>query len=163
MRLLFIIFVVVPIVEILLLLEVSDRIGGLNTVLAVVLTAFIGINMLKHQGISTLFRAKQRMSNGQIPAQEIIEGLFLAFGGALLLTPGFITDAVGFMCLIGPSRRLMARYLISDGRWSRMFPGQVFFHGPSAGRANHPKSDIFEGEFTRDGANEDKLEHKKNP
>jgi len=124
---LFLIFVAVPICEMLLLFEVADHIGGLQTVGLVMLTAVIGIQVLKQQGLSTITRAQQRLDSGELPAQEIMEGLFLAVGGAFLLTPGFITDTVGFLCLIGPTRRTMVRWLIRSGKIT------VF----TAGRGSH--------------------------
>ena len=93
MRALFLIFIIVPIVEMLLLFEVSDHIGGLSTVGLVVLTAAIGIQILKQQGLSTFSRANRRLESGELPGQEIIEGLFLAVGGAFLLTPGLSRTA----------------------------------------------------------------------
>ena len=88
-RFLLLAFVVVPLVEMLLLFEVSDHIGGLSTVLLVVLTAVIGIQILKQQGFSTLLRANERLASGELPAQEIIEGMMLAAAGV-----GFMSFAV---------------------------------------------------------------------
>ena len=76
--------------EVYLLIEVGGYIGAGWTILLVVLTATIGVNLLRQQGISTLMRANQVMSQGQVPAMEMMEGLFLAVGGALLITPGFL-------------------------------------------------------------------------
>ncbi len=107
-----IIFVVMPIAEMWLLIEVGGRIGALPTIGLVLLTAMVGLALLRQQGTSTLAKANQRMQSGGIPAQEMAEGLFLAVGGALLLTPGFITDAIGFACLIPGLRQwLLARLL----------------------------------------------------
>src|SRR5690606_39234642 len=89
-------FIVIPIAELLLILSVADLIGGWATLGLVILTAFIGINVLKRQGLSTLLGAQDRLRSGQLPAQEIVEGMLLAFAGAMLLTPGFITDTIGF-------------------------------------------------------------------
>ncbi|WP_460227079.1 FxsA family protein [Aurantivibrio infirmus] len=101
-----------PIAEMWLLIEVGGRIGALPTIGLVLLTAMVGLALLRQQGTSTLARANQRMQSGGIPAQEMAEGLFLAVGGALLLTPGFITDAIGFACLIPGLRQwLLARLL----------------------------------------------------
>ena len=113
MRFLFLFFIAVPLIE--LLFEVSDRIGGLPTVGLVVATAVIGVQILKRQGLSTLLRANQRLQSGELPAQEIVEGMMLAGAGALLLTPGFITDTIGFMLLTGPIRRMLARKIINSG------------------------------------------------
>lgn len=115
MRFLFMFFIAVPLVEMLLLFEVSDQIGGLSTLGLVVLTAVIGVQVLKQQGFSTLSRANARMSSGQLPAQEIIEGMLLAAAGALLLTPGFITDTLGFVFLAAPLRRPIAARLLRSG------------------------------------------------
>ncbi|WP_421866182.1 FxsA family protein [Motiliproteus sp.] len=105
MPFLFLIFVVVPLIEIVLLINVGQAIGAWYTIGLVLLSAFIGVNMLRLQGLSTLLRARSRMESGEIPAQEMIEGIILAVGGALLVTPGFVTDFIGFCCLIPVTRR----------------------------------------------------------
>ncbi len=91
-------------------------IGGWITLGLVVLTAVVGVQILKQQGLATFSRANQRLDHGEMPGQEIIEGLFLAVGGAFLLTPGFITDTLGFIFLIGPLRRLIVKALIKSGK-----------------------------------------------
>ena len=105
-------FLIIPIIEVYLLIEVGQQIGAGWTVLLVVLTAVVGVNLLRHQGISTLMRANQSMSQGQMPAMEMMEGLFLAVGGALLITPGFFTDVIGFICLLPFTRRGIIHYLL---------------------------------------------------
>ncbi len=110
---LLILFIGVPLVEIYLLIQVGGLIGAGWTVFLVLLTAVIGTALLRQQGLSTLFRARQTMESGGVPALELLEGLMLAIGGALLLTPGFITDAVGFACLLPLSRQLMVRLVLS--------------------------------------------------
>jgi len=152
---LFLIFLVVPIVEMLLLFRVADHIGGLNTVGLVVLTAVIGIQILKQQGLATFTRANRRLESGEIPGQEILEGLLLAVGGAFLLTPGFITDTVGFILLIGPSRRALAHWLIRTGRIAAFTSnrgGSMFtytnFNDRERGGSDDP--DVYEGEYTRE-------------
>ncbi|MEZ5524650.1 MAG: FxsA family protein [Pseudomonadales bacterium] len=109
MKFLFLLFIVMPVVEITLLIKVGQQIGALNTAGLVVLTAIIGSFMLRQQGLSTLFRAQERINSGQIPLQEMLEGIFLAVGGALLITPGFVTDLFGFLCLIPATRRGIVR------------------------------------------------------
>ncbi len=115
MRILFTIFVLAPILEMWLLIEVGSLIGALPTIGCVLLTAMIGAALLRQQGLSTLLSARQRMEQGQVPAREIVAGLLLAIGGALLLTPGFITDAVGFVCLIRPLREALIDELLRRG------------------------------------------------
>lgn len=113
MRFLFLLFVIVPIAEMWILIEVGQWLGALPTILLVMLTAVMGISLLRWQGLSTLARAQQRMQQGQMPAQEMLEGIALAVGGALLLTPGFMTDAFGFACLIPWSRRKLAALAVA--------------------------------------------------
>ncbi|MCR8923643.1 FxsA family protein [Dasania sp. GY-MA-18] len=115
MRILFFLFVLIPIAEIMLLIEVGDHIGGLNTVALVLLTAIIGAGLLRKQGLDTLLRANQRMAQGEIPIKEMLSGIVLAVGGALLLTPGFITDALGFLCLLPLTRGWAIEHLIRKG------------------------------------------------
>jgi len=99
MRFLFILFLVIPVVEIYFLITVGSAIGAVTTVALILLTAFIGAFLVRAQGFSTLARVQMQMAKGEMPAIEIFEGLFLLVAGALLLTPGFITDAIGFACL----------------------------------------------------------------
>jgi len=142
-------FIAVPLLEMLLLFEVSDYIGGLWTIVFVVLTAVIGVQILKRQGFSTLTRANQRIGSGELPAQEIVEGLLLAFAGALLLTPGFITDTLGFICLTTPIRRLIAKRVINSGLL--MMAGnrsnKGFYWSSSRDFHRESGSSTFDGEF----------------
>jgi len=98
-------FVAVPVVELVVLIKVGAMIGALQTVALVFLTAILGAWLLKQQGMATLTRARQRMNSGELPAQEVAEGLILAAGGAMLLTPGFMTDLFGFTCLLPFTRQ----------------------------------------------------------
>ena len=98
----------VPMIEIYILIEVGRAIGSVSTVTLVVLTAVAGAWLLRWQGLVTLARVRSAVERGEIPALELIEGLLLLITGALLLTPGFVTDAVGFAVLIAPLRRLVA-------------------------------------------------------
>ena len=108
-----ILFVVIPLVELYFLIVVGGMIGALWTVILVLVTAFIGVNLLRMQGMSTLSRAQRTMEHGQIPAMEMMEGVALAVAGVLLITPGFITDAIGFLCLIPASRQAIIRFLMA--------------------------------------------------
>lgn len=105
-------FITIPIVEMYVLIEVGSALGALPTIALVFLTAILGLALLRQQGAATLLRAVRRMDQGGLPAQEMLEGIVLAVGGALLLTPGFVTDALGFACLFPPTRRLFLRQLL---------------------------------------------------
>lgn len=129
MRLLFLLFIIVPVIEMWLLIQVGSKIGALSTIALVLITAAAGLALLRQQGTDTLMRLNQRMENGQLPAGEVLEGVILAIGGALLLTPGFITDLVGFICLLPVSRALIVKALIrqglvmaADGRGGGFYP-----------------------------------------
>lgn len=150
-------FIVIPIAELLLLFEVADLIGGLATLGLVIVTAFVGFNVLRIQGFSTLNRANQRMAGGELPGQEIVEGLLLAFAGALLLTPGLITDSIGFALLTPPIRRRLAARMMRNGTGffvrGMRGKGSAFgagFSGFRGGRSSGPDKsdgDTIDGEI----------------
>jgi len=101
-------FVAMPIIEIAVLLRIGSALGWLPTLAIVILTAILGTAMLRQQGLATINTARQRLDAGEMPAQQLLEGMMLLIGGVLLLTPGFVTDAFGFACLIPWSRRWLA-------------------------------------------------------
>ena len=114
MQMLFLFFLIVPFVEIYVLLEVGGLIGAFPTIFLVVFTAVLGAWLLRRQGFATWRRFQENLRQGQIPAYEMIEGPILLVGGALLLTPGFFTDLLGFACLMPPIRRKIAHYVIEN-------------------------------------------------
>ncbi|NKB34210.1 MAG: hypothetical protein GKR91_14050 [Pseudomonadales bacterium] len=154
-RFLLLIFIIVPLVEMMLLFEVADVIGGWSTLALVVLTAVIGVQILKRQGLSTLLRAQQRLQSGELPAQEIVEGMMLAGAGALLLTPGFITDTLGFIFLTGPLRRPIAWRIIRSGVVKAMgagaSSGSFEFRSSQSQSSYREQSNVYEGEYSEDG------------
>ena len=95
-----------------LLIAVAGYIQIWPTIGLVMLTAVIGVALLKRQGLATLTRGMNRMNSGEMPATEMAEGILLAIAGALLLTPGFVTDAIGFTLLFPPSRWLIAKEML---------------------------------------------------
>ncbi len=158
---LLILFVIMPVVEMWVLIEVGSQIGALTTIGLVLLTAMLGLALLRQQGVSTLMRANQRMQSGQLPAQEMVEGIFLAVGGALLLTPGFITDAVGFACLIPGLRQIIIGRLLKKAIFRATAGGAGFYNssrGPGADRGQG--DDIIEGEYRQESNRDD---HEKLP
>ncbi|MCG8436744.1 MAG: FxsA family protein [Pseudomonadales bacterium] len=101
--------------EVIVLAQVAGMIGWPVTIIATVTTALLGSFLFRRQGLDTWIRLNQKMQQGDMPGQEMVEGIMLLLGGALLITPGFITDAVGFALLLPTSRRLMARRIIAKG------------------------------------------------
>jgi len=146
---LFILFIVMPIAEIAVLIQVGGAIGAWTTIGIVILTAVIGTAMLRQQGIATLNKAQLRMQNGEMPAQQMLEGLLLLVGGVLLLTPGFITDFFGFCTLIPISRRFLAAKL-SAGALANMnvFVGGTQVNGGEGmrSRQHHTPGGIPDGQ-----------------
>lgn len=157
MPIIFLLFIIVPIIEITLLINVGQWIGVWYTVGLVLLSAFIGVNMLRIQSLSTLMRARQKMDQGEMPGQEMGEGIVLAVGGALLVTPGFVTDIVGFCCLIPYTRRALIRFvsqrmtvIASHQTVHQGSPFEPDFPPHRPGHHSRPNSgDVIDGEYTR--------------
>jgi UPF0716 protein FxsA len=105
---LLLLFLLVPLIEIYVMIKVGGIIGALPTVLLVVLTAVVGAALARLQGLATLQRLQATLARGETPAIEMFEGVLLLVGALLLLTPGFITDLLGFACLIPFTRRALA-------------------------------------------------------
>jgi selenocysteine lyase/cysteine desulfurase/UPF0716 family protein affecting phage T7 exclusion len=161
LRLLFLLFLVTPIVEMYLLIRVGQWIGAWPTIGLVAFTAVVGVALLRQQGFATLLRGQQRMAAGEMPAEEMMEGLALAVGGALLLTPGFATDTLGFALLLPFTRRALVRGLLRRGvvTVAGGFAG-AGYRGPGpAGPHVHRGPDgsrIIEGEWERADAPHDR-------
>ncbi|WP_105166762.1 FxsA family protein [Pseudoalteromonas sp. T1lg23B] len=113
-RILFVLFVVVPIIEIALLIQVSDIIGGFATIALVILTAMFGAKLVKTQGLSAYSDVQGQMARGQMPARELFTGLCVIIAGVLLMTPGIVTDALGFMLLTPAIRTMLAKTLMKQ-------------------------------------------------
>ncbi|MDH5409512.1 MAG: FxsA family protein [Gammaproteobacteria bacterium] len=143
-RILFILFISVPIVEIFLLIQVGDRIGAGWTIFLVILTAVIGASLLRLQGLATMRRLNECASRGEPPAIPMIEGGFLLVAGALLLTPGFFTDVVGFLFLVPPIRQQLAMAILKKGVWA--MAGQAGFRETRTDAKGHK---TLEGEYER--------------
>ena len=147
MRLVLALFIILPIVEMWILIEVGQWIGAPLTIAAVLATALAGAALLRREGSSTLARANERLGRGELPANEMLEGIALAIGGALLLTPGFVTDAVGFACLLPFTRRPVVAWLL------RNLPMQIISASTmSTSFSEPPQRDgpgVIEGEFER--------------
>lgn len=142
-RILLLIFLLVPLVEIYVLIEVGEVIGTITTVFLVVFTAVLGAQLIRFQGLTTFRRVQASVARGEVPALEMFEGVILLVSGALLLTPGFVTDAFGFLCLIPPIRR-----------WFILSVLKRHFVVPSSSAPREPERDhgprTLEGEFQRE-------------
>jgi len=142
---LLLVFVLVPLVEIYLLIKVGSVLGALPTVLLVVATAVIGVALLRYQGLYTLARVNDAMNRGELPAQPMMEGAVLLVCGALLLTPGLLTDVLGFLGLVPGVRR----WLVSN------FLKQALVPSPRGGGQERRGPTIIDGEYRREEKDED--------
>ncbi len=145
---LFLFFIGVPIIEISVFITVGDRIGLWPTLAAIFITAIIGASLLRAQGLAVLFRAQEHLNQGQLPIAEIFDGLCLLVAGAFLLTPGFVTDAVGFLLFVPPLRRwiggVIGALLVARGSVHVHGSGGQDFNGPQSGNETGP---IIDGDF----------------
>ncbi|WP_343561252.1 FxsA family protein [Kiloniella sp. b19] len=169
---LLLLFIGVPLIEIMIFIEVGEIIGGWNTLAFVILTAVIGTIMIRSQGLMTLARIQTELDAGQLPAREIFNGLCILVAGVLMLTPGFMTDTIGFLLLLPPFRSLIQGGLLNvmkkhgHVRFSTSGPGMRGFgsgqnagdrgdefHQGRAGDSENPwkqkqsSGDVIDGEF----------------
>ena len=98
----FLAFIIIPIVEISIFITIGSNIGILNTIAIILLTALIGIFLVRRQGLNLLFNAQKNLAQGILPKEEITGGIFLLISGLLLITPGFFTDCIGFAVFLKP-------------------------------------------------------------
>ena len=159
-------FIGVPILEISVFISVGEEIGLSWTLAIVILTAVTGTWMMKRQGLKTLFRLQSQLNQGQLPLREVFDGFCLLLAGAFLLTPGFVTDGVGFLLLISPFRSLIRAII------GRVVNARGKFYGPSTdnmGNLHEPFSKditrnvdgpVIDGEF-KDLTGQDKTEKPK--
>ena len=98
----FLLFILIPIIEISIFITIGSNIGILNTIAIILLTALIGIFLVRRRGLSILFNAQNNLSQGIMPTEEIKGGIFLLISGLLLITPGFFTDCIGFAIFLKP-------------------------------------------------------------
>ena len=106
-------FIVVPLVELYVILKVGDAIGAIWTILLLAADSVLGAILLRTQGRSVWRRFNTALADGKMPHREVIDGVLVVFGGAFLITPGFITDVVGILLLVPPTRAVIRRLLVS--------------------------------------------------
>lgn len=153
-----IIFVLIPVVELSVLIRVGEVLGSWNTVALVILTAVVGVSLVRSQGVSTLMSVQKKLAVGEAPGQEIVEGMMLAMAGILLLIPGFVTDLIGLILLTPITRAPLARYFYQRMQL-KVVTGAQFRAGANPFEPPHQRGqggDVFEGEFERKADPSDK-------
>ncbi len=145
----FILFISIPLIEIFLFIQVGSVIGAWSTIAFVFLTAILGAFLLRQQGLHTLARGRAAMDRNQLPARELLEGMILVITGALLLTPGFFTDAIGFLCLVPMVRSKLVDHMIKH--FTVINSRQAQQHRTQAGETGpRTETNTIEGEYWRE-------------
>lgn len=162
--LLVLIFIGVPVLEIAIFIQAGKLIGLWPTLAVVVLTAVAGASLLRAQGLAALGRAREQLDQGRVPVEEVFTGACLLVGGALLLTPGFFTDTVGFLLLIPPVRAVIGRWIMSA--LVRSPNSRVWVDGEeimSRGRGNAPRDGVIDVDYTEIDETDDNPDSDKPP
>ena len=108
---LLLLFILVPVAELALLIELGKRIGLPATLALIVFTGALGAYLARRQGLGVLAKIRSEMAEGRLPTGQLVDGALILVAGAVLMTPGVLTDAFGFLCLFPPARRRLKSYL----------------------------------------------------
>jgi UPF0716 protein FxsA len=142
--LLVVVFIVVPIAELYVILKVGDAIGAIPTILLLAADSVLGSLLLRAQGRSVWRRFNDTLAKGGMPHREVLDGVLVIFGGAFLITPGFLTDIVGLLLLIPPTRSLIRRVVVR--RLGRRVT--IAVTGPGGNQRQRPPGYDYEGTAT---------------
>ena len=137
LRTLTVLFIAAPLLELYILIQIGGLIGVMPTIVICIITAIAGAALMRYQGLRTITSLQVKLAHGEFPAQDLLEGVVLLSGGVLLLTPGFFTDVLGFICLVPKFRSIIARRF-----------GKLIVHGSAA--YSDRRSVTLEGEFQRE-------------
>ena len=148
-----VIFIIIPLIELGIFAAVSDHIGLGSALLFALFTAILGGSLVRMQGLQTITSMRGSMDKGQMPVSELFDGFCLVAAGALLITPGFLTDAIGFSLLVPPFRSFL-KHVIKNHTNFAMGAGSFSSHGFSSGAPRDP--DIIEGEYENLDDDQDK-------
>ena len=146
---LLLLFIIVPAIELLLLIQMGQWLGTLPTVGLIVITGIVGAYLARQQGLQVLTRVQQEAQSGQMPAEALLDGAMILVAGAVLMTPGVLTDALGFLLLLPPSRKLL-RQLAWRQIQQMVARGQIRVggFGPMDTRQQRPHTIIIDQEET---------------
>lgn len=142
---LFLLFLVVPIVELYVIVQVAGGIGVLETIGLLIVISIVGAWLVRREGLGVLRKVQTQLAQGEMPTKQIVDGGLILFAGALMLTPGFVTDALGVLLLIPPTRIAIRQILMRrfKGRIQVASPGAAGFGGPfGAGFGRGPVYDV---------------------
>lgn len=137
---LLLLFIVAPLAELYVLIQIGGEIGALPTILLSILTAIIGTYLVRAQGFAVLRRIQEVLARDEIPALEVLDGALLLVAGLLLLVPGFLTDAIGFALLVPPLRQFVIN------RYVQVLPSRP----PTSDEAGPSGPRVIEGDYQRE-------------
>ncbi|HET8537354.1 MAG TPA: FxsA family protein [Solirubrobacteraceae bacterium] len=141
MPLLILLFIVVPIAEIYVIIQVGQAIGALWTIALLIADSILGSMLMRSQGRAAWRRFNAAIASGRPPAREVFDGALVIFGGAFLLAPGFITDVLGLSLLLPPTRALYRRFIVTSVL-GRTPAGRAAMYASRAARRRRPPSDV---------------------
>lgn len=164
-RVLFVLFIIIPIIEITVIMQVGALLGVWPTVAIVILSAWLGAKYVRQQGVATLQSVQTKMAQGEMPSNEIVTGLMLLVAGVLLVTPGFVTDIFGLSLLIPGVRKSIGAFVQKNmavnqfsagASFQQGATGNVYQHDPQpehfardAKPLSHHQGETLEGEYQR--------------
>lgn len=151
MRAFLLLFLLFPVLELYVFFKVSTAIGFFPALLLIIASSALGVLVMRVAGLATALRARESLQRGELPAEEMFQGLLLAVGGGLLLMPGFITDVLGLICLLPFTRRLIGRRLReraeAQAMRQRAFSDDPFAGRPGAQGGTPRQPNVIEGEY----------------
>ncbi len=139
--LILVLFLVVPIVELYVIVQVAGGIGVLETLGLLIVVSIVGAWLVKAEGYGVIRRVQAKTASGEIPGKELVDGALILFAGALMLTPGFVTDAVGLLLLLPPTRAIVRSFVMK--RFSVMADAKVASFGFGPGTAGGQGPTVF--------------------
>ena len=147
-QLLFLLFIVIPIIEIAVLIQVGELLGLWPTIAIVIGSAWLGAKYVRQQGLATMQSVQAKMAQGQMPSSEIVTGLMLLVAGVLLVTPGFVTDILGLSLLIPSVRQAIAAVVQNRIVLNQAGASASFYHGTSthAGFTQEKSGNVYDHE-----------------
>ncbi|MBL4801931.1 MAG: FxsA family protein [Emcibacter sp.] len=153
--LILIILLAVPYLEFLVFMEVGSAIGGFQALLLTILTAVIGVYLIRQQGLVVMNRMHQTLQKGESPVEDMLHGFFLLIAGLFFLLPGFITDTVALLLAIEPIRSILGKVIVKNIR-------TAFYKGPRGpnGPGSHDSGVIIDGEYEENPDNQKNIDHK---
>ncbi len=151
MRIFLLLFLLFPLAELALLIQVGSSIGVLPTILLLVISGMAGILLLRLAGFATAWRARERLARGELPEREMLQGLMMAIAGGLLFLPGFLSDIIALLVLFPPSRKLflafVSRRVEAQAQRRRAFADDL--RQQQERQAGPQRPNVIEGEWER--------------